>query len=69
MFEFIGDNYWEIAAVCAILYMILFMIANKVFNEQYSAGVIILAIVLSTLAWPLSVPYFVIGTIIDKAFK
>lgn len=69
MFEFIRDNYWEIAAVFAIIYMVLFMCVNKILDDEYSTGIIITAIVVSTLSWPVSAPYFLIGTIIDNAFK
>ncbi|AUR88421.1 TMhelix containing protein [Vibrio phage 1.113.A._10N.286.51.E7] len=69
MFEFIVDNYWEIAAAFSVIYMALFMCVNKVFDSEYSSGIVITAIVVSTLTWPFSAPYFLIGTIVDNAFK
>lgn len=69
MIDWILSNYLDVGVISILFFMPLFLIVNKIEDGKYSSGLIIFAVLVCSLCWIVSIPYCVIGFIVDSSYK
>lgn len=69
MADWVVTNYIDISLLSIFIFMPLFILVGKVYEGQYSLGLILISVVICSAFWVISIPYIVISEIVNIVYK
>ncbi|CAM0024604.1 hypothetical protein VPHK121_0008 [Vibrio phage K121] len=68
--DLIIANYWDVAIVSLVLFMIAFVVTAKLDDsDKYGVGIVLFAAVFCSMAWVVMIPYFLVSWLVDIIAK
>ncbi|CAH9013089.1 TMhelix containing protein [Vibrio phage 455E52-1] len=68
--DLIITNYWDVAIVSLVFFMIVFVVAVKLDDsDKYGVGIVLFASVFCSIAWVVMIPYFLVSWSVDIITK